>query len=70
MKHAIDAKADAPQDNITKTGIIIYRVGTCAIRDDGEDVKISRGSSPEGLEAARLSSSRAVFFQKPNSYEP
>ena len=39
-------------DNITKTGTIIYRVGTSAIRDDGELLKISRGSSEEGIAAA------------------
>lgn len=39
-------------DNITKTGTIIYRVGTCAIRDDGELINISRGSSTEGIQAA------------------
>ena len=44
--------ADIPHDNITKTGTIIYRVGACAIRDDGDFFKISRGSSKDGLEAA------------------
>ena len=39
-------------DNITKTGTVIYRVGTSAIRDDGELIKISRGSSGEGIAAA------------------
>ena len=43
---------DILPDNITKTGTIIYRVGACAIRDDGDAFKISRGSSQEGLEAA------------------
>lgn len=40
------------QDNITKSGTIIYRVGTGAIRDDGDILKISRGSSQEALAAA------------------
>ncbi|MBA2648971.1 MAG: hypothetical protein H0U75_05085 [Legionella sp.] len=40
------------QDNITKTGTIIYRVGTGAIRDDGDFLKISRGSSREALATA------------------
>jgi len=40
------------QDNITKTGTIIYRVGSGAIRDDGDFLKISRGSSQEALAAA------------------
>ncbi|MBA2709018.1 MAG: relaxase/mobilization nuclease domain-containing protein [Tatlockia sp.] len=39
-------------DNITKTGTIIYRVGSCAIRDDGKLIKITRGSSKEGIAAA------------------
>ncbi len=39
-------------DNITKTGTIIYRAGASAIRDDGELVKISRGSSKEGIRVA------------------
>ena len=43
---------DITPDNITKTGTIIYRIGGCAIRDDGDVFKISRGSSQEGLEAA------------------
>lgn len=37
-------------DNITKKGTIIYRVGTFVIRDDGDFLKISRGTSQEGLE--------------------
>ncbi|HAU1718712.1 TPA: relaxase/mobilization nuclease domain-containing protein [Legionella pneumophila] len=39
-------------DNITKTGTVIYRVGTSAIRDDGELINMSRGSSEEGIAAA------------------
>lgn len=51
-KSTIDPAADTSPDNITKTGTIIYRVGKCAIRDDGDFFKISRGSSQEGLETA------------------
>lgn len=43
---------DASPDNITKTGTIIYRAGASAIRDDGEFLKISRGSSEEGIATA------------------
>ena len=39
-------------DNITKTGTVIYRVGTSAIRDDGELINMSRGSSEDGIAAA------------------
>lgn len=39
-------------DNITKTGTVIYRAGNSAIRDDGELINVSRGSSKEGLAAA------------------
>lgn len=39
-------------DNITKAGTIIYRVGSTAIRDDGDLLSISRGASEHGLEAA------------------
>jgi hypothetical protein len=45
-------KSEVVPDNITKTGTIIYRVGTSAIRDDGELIKISRGSSEQGIVAA------------------
>ena len=40
------------QDGITKKGIIIYRVGESAIRDDGNKFKVSRGATGEGLVAA------------------
>ncbi|HGU7323854.1 TPA: TraI/MobA(P) family conjugative relaxase [Legionella pneumophila] len=43
---------DASPDNITKTGTIIYRAGASAIRDDGEFLKISRGSSEEAIATA------------------
>lgn len=39
-------------DGITKTGTIIYRVGTSAVRDDGDKLKVSRGVTANGLEAA------------------
>ncbi|KEZ98939.1 relaxase/mobilization nuclease domain-containing protein [Xanthomonas citri pv. citri] len=39
-------------DNITKAGTIIYRVGSTAIRDDGELLNVSRGAGDHGVEAA------------------
>ena len=39
-------------DNITKAGTIIYRVGSTAIRDDGDLLNVSRGAGEHGLEAA------------------
>jgi dihydrofolate reductase len=43
---------EARQDSITKTGTIIYRVGSSAVRDDGEKLKVSRGVTQDGLQAA------------------
>jgi hypothetical protein len=43
---------NASQDSITKKGTIIYRVGTSAIRDDGDKLKVSRDVTKEGLDAA------------------
>jgi hypothetical protein len=42
----------AAQDSITKKGTIIYRVGSTAVRDDGDKLKVSRGASPDGLQIA------------------
>ncbi len=42
----------ASQDSVTKKGTIIYRVGTSAIRDDGDQLKVSREATKDGLEAA------------------
>jgi hypothetical protein len=39
-------------DNITKKGIIIYRAGMSAIRDDGDKLQVSRETNSEGLQAA------------------
>ncbi|WP_017173892.1 TraI/MobA(P) family conjugative relaxase [Xanthomonas phaseoli] len=39
-------------DNITKAGTIIYRVGSTAIRDDGDLLNVSRGAGDQGVEAA------------------
>jgi hypothetical protein len=48
-----DQEAEArPEDSITKTGTIIYRVGSSAVRDDGEKLKVSRGVTQDGLQAA------------------
>jgi hypothetical protein len=46
------SQAGAVQDGVTKKGTIIYSVGSSVILDDGEKLKISRGTSREGLEAA------------------
>lgn len=40
------------QDSITKKGTIIYQVGTSAIRDDGDNLKVSRGTTHDGIEVA------------------
>ena len=40
------------QDSITKKGTIIYRVGSSAVRDEGDRLKVSRGATREGLAAA------------------
>ena len=42
----------AKQDCITKKGTVIYRVGSTAVRDDGNKLKVSRGFDLEGLQAA------------------
>jgi hypothetical protein len=42
----------ADQDGLTKKGTLIYCVGASAVRDDGERLKVSRGATREGLEAA------------------
>jgi hypothetical protein len=43
---------NAVQDSITKKGTIIYRVGSSAVRDEGDRLKVSRGATREGLAAA------------------
>jgi hypothetical protein len=45
-------QAEAIQDGVTKKGTIIYNVGTSVIRDDGDQLKVSRGTNRDGLEAA------------------
>ncbi|QSA99324.1 TraI/MobA(P) family conjugative relaxase [Methylococcus sp. EFPC2] len=40
------------QDSVTKQGTVIYRTGAAVIRDDGQRLKVSRGSGPEALAAA------------------
>lgn len=39
-------------DSVTKSGTIIYCVGTSVIRDDGNKLKISKDATLDGLEAA------------------
>jgi len=46
------AQVSAEPDGITKHGTIIYRVGPTAVRDDGSRLSVSRGVTPEGLQAA------------------
>jgi Fe-S cluster biosynthesis and repair protein YggX len=36
----------------TKVGTVVYEVGSTVIRDDGERLKVSRGATQDGLEAA------------------
>ncbi|OAI14546.1 conjugal transfer protein TraI [Methylomonas lenta] len=45
-------RVHATQDSVTKKGTIIYRFGESAIRDDGDKLKVSRGATDYGLEAA------------------
>jgi len=45
-------QSEIAPDNITKQGTIIYRVNSCAIRDDGNRLNISRGSTKKGIETA------------------
>ena len=46
IRHGVKVKLDG----VTKKGTIIYRAGSSAIRDDGDKLKVSRGSSADGLE--------------------
>lgn len=48
IRHGVKVKLDG----VTKKGTIIYRAGSSAIRDDGDKLKVSRGSSADGLEVA------------------
>lgn len=48
-------QSDAPlatPEHITKQGTLIYRIGKTAIRDDGDNLKVSRSASQDGLIAA------------------
>jgi len=44
-------QVNSVQDSITKKGTIIYRVGSTAVRDDGDKLNVSRGANQEGLQA-------------------
>ena len=46
------AQDQSEQDSVTKKGTIIYRVGTTAVRDDGNKLNVSRGATQDGLQAA------------------
>ena len=48
IRHGVKVKLDG----VIKKGTIIYRAGSSAIRDDGDKLKVSRGSSADGLEVA------------------
>lgn len=48
----LQANLEASQDSITKKGTIIYKVGSSAIRDDGDKLNVSREATKEGLEKA------------------
>ena len=54
---------DAPKDNVTKSGTVIFRQGTTAIRDDGESIKVSRGATIEGVVKA-LEMAKARYGEK------
>lgn len=47
-----DGRGAAQPDCITKKGTIIYHVGSTAVRDDGNRLKVSRGCTLEGVQAA------------------
>lgn len=47
----VKAGIQAKQDSVTKKGTIIYRVGTFAVLDDGDKLKVSREANKDGLEA-------------------
>lgn len=46
------AQGQPEQDSVTKKGTIIYRAGTTAVRDDGNQLNVSRGATQDGLQAA------------------
>lgn len=46
------AMSQSVQDSITKKGTIIYRVGSTAVRDDGDKLNVSRGADQDGLQVA------------------
>ena len=45
-------RANVAPDSVTRSGTVIYHVGTSAVRDDGDKLKVSRGADRAGLEAA------------------
>jgi len=52
-KGALRSQADSQKhDSVTKKGLIIYRIGPTAVRDDGDRLKISRGADQDGMQAA------------------
>lgn len=50
--HKSSALAGVKLDNVTKNGTVIYRDGSTSIRDDGERLKVAKGSTADALEAA------------------
>jgi hypothetical protein len=51
-RRAAGARIPMPCDSITKNGTVIYRFGATAVRDDGDKLTVSRGTTEEGLQAA------------------
>ncbi len=47
-----NAVGRADLDSVTKTGHIIYRAGTSAVRDDGHQLSVSKGADRDTLQAA------------------
>jgi hypothetical protein len=48
----VDGVPGARPISTTKLGTVVYEVGSAVIRDDGERLKVSRGVTQDGLEAA------------------
>ncbi|MGZ4823083.1 MAG: TraI/MobA(P) family conjugative relaxase [Terriglobales bacterium] len=40
------------RDSVTKKGTVIYRIGTSALRDDGDRIRVSRGADMDVMAAA------------------
>jgi hypothetical protein len=51
-RQPIGAPIAEPCDSITKHGTVIYRFGSTAVRDDGDKLTVSRGTTVTGLQSA------------------